>query len=81
MDHGEEEIIVLAQIFFDAADHHRSIGVADFFGDHANRVGAFQAQSSSKEVGPIIERLRGFDDAILCMLGNGTRRGGVVQGG
>ena len=51
MDHGEEEIIVLAQKFFDAANHHRAVGVANFFGDHANGVGTFQAQSAGKKFG------------------------------
>ena len=78
MDYGEEEIIVLAQVFFDAADHHRSVRVADFFGDHANRVSALQAQRAGKKVRPVIERLRGFDDAILCVRGDGTCGGRVV---
>ena len=38
VNHGEEEIIVLAQIFFDTADHHRAVGVANFLGDHADRI-------------------------------------------
>jgi hypothetical protein len=81
VDHGEEKIIVFAQIFFDAADHHRAIGVADFFGDHANRIGSLQAQCAGKKVRPVIECLRGFDDAILCVRGDGTRRGRIVQSG
>src|SRR5882762_11962475 len=81
VDHGEEEIIVLAQIFFDSANHHRAVGVANFFGDHANGVGTFQAQSASKKVGAVIERLGGFNDAIFCVLGKGARGGRVVQGG
>ena len=40
MDHGEEEIIVLAQILFDAADYQGAIRVADFFGDYANGIGS-----------------------------------------
>jgi len=51
VDHGEEEIIVLAQKFFDAADHHRAVGVANFFGNHANRVSPFQSQGAGKKLG------------------------------
>src|SRR6266699_6649915 len=81
VDHRQEEIIVLAQIFFDAADHHRAVGVPDFFGNYADCISSLQAQGASKKVRTIIERLRGFDDAILGVLGNGTRRSRVIQGG
>src|SRR5205807_6109801 len=79
VDHRQEEIIALAQIFFDTADHQRAVGVANFFGDHADCVSSFQAQSARKKVRPVIERFRGFDDAILGVLGNGTRRSRVIQ--
>jgi len=81
VDHSEEEIIVLAQVFFDPADHHRAVGVANFFGDYANGIRSFQTQSARKKVRPVVERFRSFDDAILGVLGDGTRGRGVVQGG
>ncbi len=55
MDHSEEEIIILAQVFFDAANDHRAIRVADFFGDHANGIGSLQAQGARKKVRPVIQ--------------------------
>src|SRR6266581_5804836 len=70
VDHRQEEIIVLAQIFFDAADHHRAVGVPDFFGNYADCISSLQAQGASKKVRTIIERLRGFDDAIFCVRRN-----------
>ena len=81
VDHGEEEIIVLAQVFFDPADHHRAVGVANFFGDHPDGISSFQSQSACKKVRPVVERFRSFDDAILGVLGDGTRGRRVVQGG
>src|SRR6266851_1683157 len=81
VDYGEEEIIVLAQEFFNAADYHRAIGVADFFGDHANRIGSLQAQGACKKVRPVIECFCSFDDAAFCMRGNGTGGGRIVEGG
>src|SRR5207244_7008556 len=81
VDHGEEKIIILAQIFFNTADHHRAVGVANFFGDYANGISSFQSQSACKKIRPVVERFRSLDDAILGLLGDGTRCGGVVQGG
>jgi len=49
VDHGKEKIIVLAQVSFDAADHHRAVRVAYFLGDDADGIGSFEAQGASEK--------------------------------
>src|SRR6266567_8293557 len=79
VDHRKKEIIILSQIFLDAADHHCAVYIANLFGDHSDRVGSPQAQGTGKKIGPVIQRSRRFDNAILCMLRDGARRRGIVQ--
>src|SRR5213592_436710 len=47
----------------------------------AEGISSFQSQSARKKVRPVVERFRSFDDAILGVLGDGTRGRGVVQAG
>src|SRR5439155_26908024 len=50
-------------------------------GDHPDGISSFQSQSACKKIRPVVERFRSLNDAILGVLGDGTRCGGVVQGG
>src|SRR5260370_22900056 len=79
VDYRKKEVIILSQIFLDAADHHCAVHIANLFGDHSDRVGSPQAQGAGKKVGPVIQHLRRFDNAILCMLRDGARRRGIVE--
>src|SRR5215469_5485941 len=76
----QEEVIVLSQVFFNPADDHGAVGIANLFGDHANGVGPLQAQSSREEVWPVVQRLCCFNNAVLGVVRDGTCSGGVVQG-
>src|SRR5215468_6190964 len=50
----EKEVVLAAQVFFDTADHHGAVGVANLLGYHVNGIGAFLAQGTSEIVGPIV---------------------------
>ena len=79
VDNGHEEVLVLAESGFDAADHHAAVGIADFRGDDADRECALLAQRTGEEVRVIIEFARRGDNAVLGVLGNGFRVGRIVQ--
>lgn len=79
VNHGQEKIVVLSQIFFNPANDHGALRIANLLGDDANRVSSLQAQSARKEVWPIVQHLRCLDDAILGVFRDGTCRRGVVQ--
>jgi len=71
---SEKEVAHLSQVRFDAADHRRAIGVANFFRDHADHEGPLVAQASGKKVRMIIQLFRCGVDAFFGLLGN--RAGG-----
>ena len=50
MHDGEKKVITFSQVLFDAADDGRAVGITDFLGDYANRVGALVTQGAGKEV-------------------------------
>ena len=81
VDHGQKEIIALAQVLLDAADDGRTVGVADFFGNDSDGVGALVAESAREKVGTVVEFLGGGVNAVLGFLRNGASRGGIVENG
>ena len=81
MDDCQEEIVALPQILLDAANDRRTVGIADLLRDHTNRVSALVAESTGKEVWPIIELLGGRTDAVLGLLRNGPGRWRIVEDG
>src|ERR1700680_1672754 len=81
VNHGEEEEMVLPQIFLNAANDQGAVGVTNLFGDDADGVGAPKAKRASEIVGAVIEILGRRNDAFLGVLWNGTGGGGVVESG
>jgi hypothetical protein len=81
VNYGEEEEIVLPQIFLNAANDQGTVGVTNLFGDDADSVGAPKAKGASEIVGAVIEILGRRNDALLGVLWNGTGGGGVVESG
>lgn len=72
VDDGEEEEIVLAEFGLDAADEICTVGVADFFGDDADRVAALDAKGAREEIRAIVEFAGGLENALPGVFGNGA---------
>jgi hypothetical protein len=64
---------------FNAADDRRTVGIANFFRDHSDRVSALVAQRAGKEIRTVIQLFGGCMDSILGLLRDRTRGGGIVQ--
>ncbi len=69
---GEEEEVVLAENSFDATDDGRSVGVADFLGDHADGVAALYTERACEEIRAIVELASGLDDTVAGFFGDGA---------
>src|ERR1700736_899604 len=79
VDYRQKEEIVLPQIFFNTADDHRSIRVANLLSDNSNGIGALQAKGAGKIIGPVIQFLGGRQDPLLGACGDGSRCGGIIK--
>ena len=79
MNDGQKKVIHLPQIGFNAADYHRTVGIADLFGDHADGVGSFVAQRLREKIRSVVQFLRGGKNAVLGFLRNRVSRGSVVE--
>src|SRR5216683_211012 len=58
VDHCQEEIVILSQVFFNAANDHRAVSIANLFRDHANRIRSLQSQSARKKIRSVVQFLR-----------------------
>ena len=81
VNYGQKKVVVFSQVFFNPANHHGAVGIANLFGNHADRISPTQAQRARKKVGPVVQSLRRFDDAVLGMLRNRARCRRVIQRG
>jgi hypothetical protein len=77
--HYQEEVIIFSKVFFDAADHHRTVGGADLFGNHPYRIRPFQPQRAREKIRPVIQFTRRGDNALFGVFGDGPRCGRIVQ--
>ena len=73
VSNGKEEKVLLSQITFDAADHERTVGVADFLHNHSNRVGTVHSQGAREEIRPIVQVPYRRQNSFLSMLRNRMR--------
>jgi len=79
VNHGEEEKIMFAKIFFNAADNHGPVSVANLFCDNTNRVSALQTQRAGKIIGAIVQLFGGGQDPLLGSFGDRSRCSGVIE--
>ena len=69
---GEKKVIILSQEGLDTADDGRAVGIADFLGNHAHRVGALHAERTREKIWAIVELASGLDDTIAGFFGDGA---------
>src|SRR5258708_13485742 len=81
MGDGQKEILVLAEEGLYAANDHSTIGIANFFGDHADGEGPLIAQVASEEIGLVVQLPRGSKNPVLGALWDCLGRGRVVEHG
>ena len=62
---GKEEVILLPEVSFNAADDRRTIEIPDLLRDHADHVGALYSEIAGIETGPVIQLKRGPEDSLL----------------
>jgi len=81
MRDSEEEVVFLAEKGLNSIDDHAAVGIADFFGDNANREGSLHAQGSRQKIRAVVEFAGGGQDPFTGVLGDGSSCGRVVEDG
>ena len=62
-----------------AADDGRAVGVANFFRDYSDGVGALVAQRAGEKIGSIIKFLRSGVNPVLGLLRNRAGRRRIIE--
>ena len=81
MRDSEKEEFIFAKVRFDAANDEATVGIADFFSNNADGIGALNAKRACQEVRAIIQHAGSLENSLAGVFRNGTCSGGIVQDG
>src|SRR5579883_451841 len=79
MTGSEIEVALFDEDLLDAIHDQDGVTIAELWDQDANGKGLFTAQRAGIEAGAVIELLCRSQDAVACLLGDGTHAGRVVE--